>query len=241
MHPLPIACCVALVALAGCAAPSPEPDVAGAWTALKLEPGVAATIPLAAVAAAERGELELRGVVDNTTWLLIADGRELAAGRLHAATDGLFGLHAQTPLAVTLTLPTTVAASTLWYRMRLRPVFEAEEDEALAGAPSTCAGGGCTGVIGWPADVDTYLVSPQGGAGTELRLTGVPGVVWELRVNEGANLRAQAASLAGESTSVVVPGGGSNVTVTVRSRTDASSPLPYRLSLRGLGGPLTKP
>ena len=96
-------------------------------------------------------------------------------------------------------------------------------------------------MIGWPADVDTYLVSPQGGAGTELRLTGVPGVVWELRVNEGANLRAQAASLAGESTSVVVPGGGSNVTVTVRSRTDASSPLPYRLSLRGLGGPLTKP
>jgi hypothetical protein len=241
MHPLPIACCVALVALAGCAAPSPEPDVAGAWTPLKLEPGVAATISLAAVAAAERGELELRGVVDNTTWLLVADGRELAAGRLHAATDGLFGLHAHGPLAVTLTLPTTVAATTLWYRMRLRPVFEAEEDEALAGAPSTCARGGCTGVIGWPADVDTYLVSPQGGAGTELRLTGVPGVVWELRVNEGTNLRAQAASLAGESTSVVVPGGGNNVTVTVRSRSDASSPLPYRLSLRGLGGPLAKP
>jgi len=241
MHPLPIACCVALVALAGCAAPSPEPDVAGAWTPLKMEPGVAATIPLAAVAAAERGELELRGVVDNTTWLLVADGRELAAGRLHAATDGLFGLHAHGPLAVTLTLPTTVAATTLWYRMRLRPVFEAEEDEALAGAPSTCARGGCTGVIGWPADVDTYLVSPQGGAGTELRLTGVPGVVWELRVNEGTNLRAQAASLAGESTSVVVPGGGNNVTVTVRSRSDASSPLPYRLSLRGLGGPLAKP
>jgi len=74
-----------------------------------------------------------------------------------------------------------------------------------------------------------------------LRLTGVPGVAWELRVNEGANLRAQAASLTGEGTSVVVPGGGNNVTVTVRSRTDGASPLPYRLSLRGLGGPLTTP
>ena len=241
MQALRIACSSAILAFAGCAAPLQEPDLAGSWTALSLEPGEATTISLPAVAADERGELELRGAVENTTWLLVADGRELAAGRLHAATEGLFGLHAHGPLGVTLTLPANLPAATLWYRMRLRPVFEAEEDEALAGAPSTCAGGGCTGVIGWPADVDTYLVSPQGGAGTELRLTGVPGVVWELRVNEGANLRAQAASLAGESTSVVVPGGGNNVTVTVRSRSDASSPLPYRLSLRGLGGPLAKP
>lgn len=241
MQALRIACSSAILAFAGCAAPLQEPDLAGSWTALSLEPGEATTISLPAVAADERGELELRGAVENTTWLLVADGRELAAGRLHAATEGLFGLHAHGPLGVTLTLPANLPAATLWYRMRLRPVFEAEEDEALAGAPSTCAGGGCTGVIGWPADDDTYLVSPQGGAGTELRLTGVPGVVWELRVNEGANLRAQAASLAGESTSVVVPGGGNNVTVTVRSRSDASSPLPYRLSLRGLGGPLAKP
>lgn len=206
-----------------------------------MEPGEATAISLPAVAADERGELELRGAVENTTWLLVADGRELAAGRLHASTEGLFGLHAHGPLAVTLTLPTTVAATTLWYRLRLRPVFEAEEDEALADAPSTCARGGCTGVLGWPADIDTYLVSPQGGAGTELRLTGVPGVAWELRVNEGANLRAQAASPAGEGTSVVLPGGSNNVTVTVRSRSDAASHLPYRLSLRGLGGPLATP
>ncbi len=241
MQALRIACSSAILAFAGCAASLQEPDLAGSWTALSLEPGEATTISLPAVAADERGELELRGAVENTTWLLVADGRELAAGRLHAATEGLFGLHAHGPLGVTLTLPANVPAATLWYRLRLRPIFETEEDEALAGAPSSCSSAGCTGVIGWPADVDTYLVSPQGGAGTELRLTGVPGVAWELRVNEGANLRAQAASLAGEGTSVVVPGGANNVTVTVRSRSDASSPLPYRLSLRGLGGPLAKP
>ncbi len=231
----------ALVAVAGCSAPSEQPDVAGAWRSLELEPGLATAIPFAEVAAAERGELELRGVVENTTWVVVAAGRELAGGRLHATTEGLFGLHAHGPLVVSLTLPANVPAATLWYRMRLRPGFLAEEDEALSAAPSTCASGGCTGVIGWPADIDTYLVSPQGGAGTELRLTGVPGVAWELRVNEGANLRAQGASLTGEGTSVVVPGGSNNVTVTVRSRTDAASPLPYRLSLRGLGGPLATP
>jgi hypothetical protein len=241
MKALRIGCCAALFALAGCASPSREPDVGGAWTALQLEPGEATAISLATVAADERGDLELRGVVEDTTWLLVADGRELAAGRLYAATEGLFGLHAHGPLSVTLTLPSTVPAAKLWYRMRLRPEFDSEEDEALAGAPSGCSSAGCTGVIGWPADIDSYLVSPQGGAGTELRLTGVPGVVWELRVNEGANLRAQAASLAGEGTSVVVPGGSNNVTVTVRSRSAAASPLPYRLSLRGLGGPLAKP
>ncbi|NQW61613.1 MAG: hypothetical protein HQ461_02175 [Deltaproteobacteria bacterium] len=241
MQALRIACSCAILAFAGCAAPSQEPDLAGSWTALSLEPGEATAILLPAVAADQRGELELRGVVEDTTWLLVADGRELAAGRLHAATEGLFGLHAHGPLSVALTLPSTVPAATLWYRMRLRPEFDSEEDEALAGAPSICSSAGCTGVIGWPADIDTYLVSPQGGAGTELRLTGVPGVAWELRVNEGANLRAQAASLAGEGTSVIVPGGGNNVTVTVRSRSDAASHLPYRLSLRGLGGPLAKP
>jgi len=241
MHPLRMARFAALAAVAACSAPSQEPKVGGAWTELQLEPGEATAISLLAVAADERGELELRGVVENTTWVVAADGRELAAGRLYAATEGLFGLHAHGPLVVSLTLPANVHAAALWYRMRLRPAFETEEDEALAGAPSTCSSAGCTGVIGWPADIDTYLVSPQGGAGTELRLTGVPGVVWELRVNEGANLRAQAASLAGEGTSVVVPGGSNNVTVTVRSRSAASSPLPYRLSLRGLGGPLAKP
>ena len=215
--------------------------MAGAWNSLALEPSQATAIPFAEIAASERGDLEFRGVVENTTWVLVAAGRELAGGRLHAATEGLFGLHAHGPLAVSLTLPANVPAATLWYRMRLRPGFASEEDEALGAAPSVCTSGGCTGVIGWPTDLDTYLVSQQGGAGTELRLTGVPGVAWELRVNEGANLRAQAASLTGEGTSVVVPGGGNNVTVTVRSRTDGASPLPYRLSLRGLGGPLTTP
>ena len=232
----------ALCALAaGCAASPAEVSYVGGWSEVQLEPGVATEVELATIAADLRGELELHGVVEDTVWVAVADGRELAAGRLHATTSGLYGMHASGPVRLSLTLPTNVPAATLRYRLRLRPGFEGEEDEARAAAPAGCGSSGCTGVIGWPADIDTYLVSPQGGAGTELRLTGVPGVAWDLRVTEGTNLKAQAASAEGEATSVVVPSGSGSFLVTVRSRTDGASPLPYRLSLRGLGGPLAKP
>lgn len=230
-----------LLALAGCKPSVEGNSFVGPWQEVRLEPGEVAEVALQPIAQDLRGELDLDGALDNTTWVVVADGRELAAGRLHAATTGLYGLHASGPLRLSVTTPTNAPTATLRYRLRLRPGFEGEEDEARASAPAGCGASGCTGVIGWPADIDTFLVSPQGGAGTEIRLTGVPGVAWDLRVTEGANLKAQAASLEGEGTSVVVPGGGKSFVVTVRSRTDSASPIPYRLRLRGLGGPLATP
>lgn len=230
-----------LVAAAGCAPPVDQPPYVGAWGEIRLEPGESAALEFPPIARDLRGELDFNGAVDNTTWLLVADGRELAAGRIYGSTSGLYGLNASGSLRLSLTAPTNAPASTLRYRMRLRPGFEGEEDEARAAAPAGCGASGCTGVIGWPGDTDNYLVAPQGGAGTEIRLTGVPGVAWDLRVTEGSNLKAQASSLESESASVVVPGGGKSFVVTVRSRTDGSSPLPYRLRLRPLGGPLATP
>lgn len=206
-----------------------------------MAPGEAVEVPVDAIAPDLRGEFELVGAVENTTWIALADGRELAAGRLHANTTGLYGLHAAGPMRLAFVLPANVAASALRYRVRLRPAFEGEEDEARAAGPAVCGAAGCTGVIGWPADIDTFQFSQQGEAGTELRLTGVPGVAWDLRVMEGSNLKAQAASVAGEAASAVVEGAARNLLVTVRSRTDVASPIPYRLRLRGLGGPVTAP
>lgn len=231
-----------LAGLAGCDQPASPQSGLGAWRHVALTPGVPVTLELGAIASSERGELEFAGLPERATWIAVADGRELAAGRLFPTTAGLFGLHTGGgPLQVKVTLPETAVPSELVYRMRIRPAFEGEEDEALTTAPSPCDAKGCTGVIGWPADMDRFLFASQGGAGTELRLTPTPGVAWDVSVMDGPNLRAQSASAEGEGVSVTVHGAGTSLTAVVRSRTDGSSPLPYRVTLRGLGGPLVKP
>lgn len=235
-------CAIAFAGLAGCSVPPASSKAVGGWQTLTLTPGTPVSIGLSGIGADERGELELARVPDNTTWVAIADGRELAAGRLFPSTSGLYGLHTGGgPLQVRFTLPATSSSSEIAYRLRLRPAFVGEEDEALTSGPSRCERSGCTGVLGWPADSDRFLIASQGGAGTEIRLSPMPGIAWDVWVNEGPNLRAQGASAQGEGLSVMVSGASNNLVVTVRSRTDGSSPLPYRMTLRGLGGPVVRP
>ena len=231
-----------LAGLTGCDRPASPESGLGAWRRVALTPGVSVALDLGVISAFERGELEFAGLRERATWIAVADGRELAAGQLFPTTAGLFGLHTGGgPLLVKVTPAADAVSSELAYRLRVRPSFEGEEDEALTTAPSRCDAKGCTGVIGWPADTDRFLFASQGGAGTELRLTPTPGVAWDVSVMDGPNLRAQSASAEGEGVSVTVHGAGTSLTAVVRSRTDGSSPLPYRLTLRGLGGPLAKP
>ena len=242
MRPLELLRAVVLAGLVGCSTPSAAPQAVGGWHTATLTPGTPVSISLGGIGAAERGELELARVPENTTWVAVADGRELAAGRLFPSTSGLYGLHTGGgPLQVRFTLPATASASEISYRLRLRPAFFDEEDEALTSGPARCERSGCTGVLGWPADSDRFLIASQGGAGTEIRLSPMPGIAWDVWVNEGPNLRAQGASGPGAGLSVVVNGASNNLVVSLRSRTDGSSPLPYRMTLRGLGGPVVRP